>query len=64
MAEPVLENEPEPEVAVVEVVPKWLNLGTKLEILSVDADGRTNVSTVDPGIKGWMAERLLTAPEI
>ena len=41
-----------------------LNPGTKLEILEVDAEGWANVSTVDRGIEGWMAERLLTAPEI
>lgn len=37
-----------------------LNGGTKLEVLEVNADGWANVSTVDRGIEGWMAERLLT----
>lgn len=37
-----------------------LNGGTKLEILEITADGWANVSTVDRGIEGWMAERLLT----
>ena len=94
VVEPVVAIEPEPEIAVIEVVaevvePKLdirevasnrvnmrmgpgtnfdvittLNPGTKLEILEVDADGWANVSTVDRGIEGWMAERLLTAPEI
>jgi len=41
-----------------------LNPGTKLEILDVNDDGWANVSTVERGIEGWMAERLLTAPEI
>ena len=36
-----------------------LNSGTKLEVLSVNADGWANVSTFDRGIEGWMAERLL-----
>ncbi len=36
-----------------------LNSGTELEVLSVNADGWANVSTVDRGIEGWMAERLL-----
>jgi len=40
-----------------------LDGGTKLEILEVNADGWANVATVDRGIEGWMAERLLTAPE-
>lgn len=40
-----------------------LDSGTKLEILEVNPDGWANVSTVDRGIEGWMAERLLTAPE-
>lgn len=40
-----------------------LDPGTKLEILEVDADGWANVSTLDRGIEGWMAERLLTTPE-
>jgi len=39
-----------------------LDGGTKLEVLSVDADGWANVST-ERGIEGWMAERLLTEPE-
>lgn len=37
-----------------------LNGGTELEVLSVNADGWANVLTVDRGIEGWMAERLLT----
>jgi len=36
-----------------------LDSGTELEILSVNADGWANVSTVDRGLEGWMAERLL-----
>lgn len=40
-----------------------LDGGTKLEILEIDADGWANVSTVDRGIEGWMAARLLTDPE-
>lgn len=40
-----------------------LEVGTKLEVLAVDADGWANVSTVDRGIEGWMAERLLTDSE-
>ncbi len=39
-----------------------LNGGTQLEVLSVNADGWANVLTVDRGIEGWMAERLLTDP--
>lgn len=39
-----------------------LDGGTKLEVLSVDAEGWANVST-ERGIEGWMAERLLTDPE-
>jgi len=37
-----------------------LNGGAALEVLSVNADGWANVMTVDRGIEGWMAERLLT----
>ena len=40
-----------------------LDGGTELEILQANADGWANVATVDRGIEGWMAERLLTAPE-
>ncbi len=40
-----------------------LDVGTKLEVLDVNAEGWANVATVDRGIEGWMAERLLTAPE-
>lgn len=40
-----------------------LNGGTKLEVLEVNADGWANVSVVDRGIEGWMAERLLTDSE-
>lgn len=40
-----------------------LDGGTKLEILEIDADGWANVSTVDRGIEGWMAARLLTDPK-
>ncbi|MCF2871857.1 SH3 domain-containing protein [Octadecabacter sp. G9-8] len=36
--------------------------GTKLEVLSIDAQGWANVST-ERGLEGWMAERLLTDPE-
>ena len=41
-----------------------LDGGTKLEVLSVDDSGWANVSTVDRGIEGWMAERLLTDTDI
>ena len=41
-----------------------LDSGTKLEILEVNADGWANVSTVDRGIEGWMAERLLTDADL
>ncbi|AKS44808.1 SH3 domain-containing protein [Octadecabacter temperatus] len=41
-----------------------LNSGTELEVLSVNADGWANVSTVDRGIEGWMAERLLTDADL
>ena len=41
-----------------------LDGGTKLEVLEVNADGWANVSTVDRGIEGWMAERLLSTPDI
>ena len=37
-----------------------LDSGTALEVLEVNADGWANVSTVDRGLEGWMAERLLT----
>jgi len=37
-----------------------LDGGTALEVLSVNDDGWANVLTVDLGIEGWMAERLLT----
>jgi len=40
-----------------------LDSGTQLEVLSVNAEGWANVSTVDRGVQGWMAERLLTEPE-
>jgi uncharacterized protein YgiM (DUF1202 family) len=40
-----------------------LDGGTKIEVLDVDGDGWANVSTVDRGIEGWMAERLLSDPE-
>lgn len=40
-----------------------LDGGTELEVLEVNADGWANVATADRGIEGWMAERLLTAPE-
>lgn len=39
-----------------------LNSGTELEVIDVTADGWANVRTVDRGIEGWMAERLLTDP--
>lgn len=41
-----------------------LNSGEKLEVLSIDANGWANVSTVDSGIEGWIAERLLTDADI
>ncbi|MEL6960067.1 MAG: SH3 domain-containing protein [Pseudomonadota bacterium] len=37
-----------------------LNGGTQIEVLSVDATGWANIRTMDLGIEGWMAERLLT----
>lgn len=37
--------------------------GTEIEVLSVDDTGWANVSTVELGIEGWIAERLLTPPE-
>jgi uncharacterized protein YgiM (DUF1202 family) len=40
-----------------------LDGGTKIEVLTVDEDGWANVSTVDRGMEGWMAERLLSDPE-
>ncbi len=40
-----------------------LNAGAEMEVLEVNADGWARVSTVDRGIEGWMAERLLTAPQ-
>lgn len=40
-----------------------LDGGTQLEVLEVNADGWANVSTVELGVEGWMAARLLTAPE-
>lgn len=40
-----------------------LNGGTKLEVLEVTEDGWANVTTVERGIEGWMAERLLTDSE-
>lgn len=41
-----------------------LNSGTKLEVLDTNPDGWVNVATVDRGIEGWMAERLLTDTDI
>jgi len=41
-----------------------LDSGTELEILSVNEDGWANVSILDLGIEGWMAERLLTDSDI
>jgi uncharacterized protein YgiM (DUF1202 family) len=40
-----------------------LDGGTKIEVLTVDEDGWANVSTVDRGMEGWMAKRLLSDPE-
>lgn len=37
--------------------------GTALEVLEINAEGWAKVSTVDRGIEGWMAERLLTDPQ-
>lgn len=39
------------------------NGGTKLEVLEINLDGWANVTTIDGGFEGWMAERLLTDPE-
>lgn len=41
-----------------------LDGGTKLEVLEVNVDGWANVATVDRGIEGWMAERLLSDADI
>ncbi len=76
VAIPVAETVVEPELDIREVAGSRVNMrmgpgigfdvittldsGTKLEVLEVDADGWANVSTVDRGIEGWMAERLLT----
>ncbi|WP_296417889.1 SH3 domain-containing protein [Pseudooctadecabacter sp.] len=40
-----------------------LDGGTELEVLEVDDSGWANVATLDRGIEGWMAERLLTSPD-
>lgn len=40
-----------------------LDIGTKLEVLDVNDEGWANVATVDRGLEGWMAERLLTDSE-
>lgn len=40
-----------------------LDGGTELEVLEVDGSGWANVATLDRGIEGWMAERLLTSPD-
>lgn len=40
-----------------------LDGGTALEVLEVDDSGWANVATLDRGIEGWMAERLLTSPD-
>lgn len=40
-----------------------LDGGTEIEVLDVNASGWANVATVDRGIEGWMAERLLTSPD-
>jgi len=40
-----------------------LNGGADLEVLEVNTEGWARVSTVDRGIEGWMAERLLTEPQ-
>ena len=40
-----------------------LDGGTEAEVLEVTADGWARVRTVENGIEGWMAERLLSAPQ-
>jgi uncharacterized protein YgiM (DUF1202 family) len=76
IAPPVVVAIIEPELDIREVVGSRVNMrmgpgtgfdviitldgGTKLEVLDVDADGWANVNTVDRGIEGWVAERLLT----
>lgn len=75
-AEPVADPIVEPELDLREVAGSQVNMrmgpgtnfdvittldgGTQLEVLDVTEDGWANVSTVDRGIEGWMAERLLT----
>jgi uncharacterized protein YgiM (DUF1202 family) len=75
----VVEAVVEPELDIREVAGSRVNLrmgpgtgfdvittldgGTKIEVLTVDEDGWANVSTVDRGMEGWMAERLLSDPE-
>lgn len=40
-----------------------LDGGTDLEVLEVNSDGWARVLIVNSGYEGWMAERLLTAPQ-
>ncbi|SLN28978.1 SH3 domain-containing protein [Pseudooctadecabacter jejudonensis] len=40
-----------------------LNGGTALEVIEIDESGWANVATLDRGVEGWMAERLLTDPD-
>lgn len=40
-----------------------LDGGTALEVITVNANGWANVATLDRGIEGWMAERLLSDPD-
>jgi len=40
-----------------------LQRGAELEVLQVNEAGWANVSIVDTGLEGWMAERLLTEPQ-
>lgn len=41
-----------------------LDQGTPLEVLEVSETGWARIATLDRGIEGWMAERLLTEPDV
>lgn len=40
-----------------------LDGGTQLEVLDINAADWAHVRTVDTGVEGWMAQRLLTEPQ-
>ncbi len=40
-----------------------LSSGTPLEVIDTNASGWAKVRTIERGLEGWMAERLLTAPQ-